>query len=326
MEEQIKKLEKREDGFIEVTLKRLKDFDEYVFAQLCKDPSCLLCIRDPKNRTKLFYDSKGYLDLQTYLKGHLFEKEELLEFLMYLFEHLIQANTQKPVYLQSDLIFLSYDAGILKFLALPLTMDKWIFQSEQSKSFLRELVEEVRSREGYACIGLLVEGIKKKEIAFPALLQELLHLQGQQKKKMPWYARWLPTQQKEVFQVLGLPKPQPLLPPALPESIFMETMVLFGSEFTPCFMNTLSLQRYPMTSESFTIGRSKENDLCLTDQFISLKHATFYPQTGILLDHDSSNGTFVNQERIQQAALKHGDRVSFAQQEFTYLHQEEVMK
>lgn len=318
MEEQIKKLELREDGFIEVTLKRVKDFDDYVFAQIAKDVRCLACIRDPKSKLKVFYDRKGYLDVLTYLQGHMFEREELLEFLIYLFEHMIQANTQKPVCLQSDLVFLSYDGGVLKFLALPLTMDKWVFQSEQSKQFLKELIIEIRTKDGYECIGLLVEMAKEEEVAFPLLLQGLLHLQQQHQRKLPWYKKWIRQKEKEVYQVQGLPKPIPVLEQPVEECLDMETMVLFGMDQTLCFVDQRQKQCFPILNEVYQIGRSNVNHLCINDSFISAHHATFYKATARLKDHDSSNGTFVNGERITEVTLVHGDIVSFANHEFRY--------
>ena len=61
MIDKIKKIEFREDGFIEVHLKRIKDFDDYLYQQILNDVNCLPCIRDPKYRSRLYFDSKGYV-------------------------------------------------------------------------------------------------------------------------------------------------------------------------------------------------------------------------------------------------------------------------
>ena len=64
MDAMLKHMEVRDDGFLEVVLKRTKDFDEYIFQQIHKDERCLLCVRDPRSKTRLYYDTKGYLTLK----------------------------------------------------------------------------------------------------------------------------------------------------------------------------------------------------------------------------------------------------------------------
>lgn len=66
MDAMLKHMEVRDDGFLEVVLKRTKDFDEYIFQQIHKDERCLLCVRDPRSKTRLYYDTKGYLTLKEY--------------------------------------------------------------------------------------------------------------------------------------------------------------------------------------------------------------------------------------------------------------------
>lgn len=318
MEEQIKKLEVREDGFLEVTLKKVKDFDEYVFALLNKDAHCLSCIRDHKSKLKFYYDTKGYLDLLAYLHAHRFEKKEGLDFLIYLFEHLVGTNTNKPVYLQSNYIFLSYDGGILKFLVLPLTMDKWVFQSEQSMLFIKELIENLKIENGYEIIGFLVEELIQKTVSLPNILQGLHHFKTQQQEKKPWYAQFFKSKE-EVFTVRDLPVPKrEIIQPIPEEEVLMETMMLFSMAEETAFLAIANKQLYPIRKQTFTIGRDHDNDLMIADSFISGKHAIYQKETGILQDLNSSNGTFVNQERITTKKLKDGDLVSFAACEYEF--------
>lgn len=320
MEEEIKKLEKRDDGFVEVTLKKAKDFDEYVLAQMCKDTSCLNVIRDPNSKVKFYYDTNGYLDLLSYLEMHRFEEDEAMKFLIYLFEHLVRTNTNKPVVLQSDLIYLSYDGGILKFMALPLTMDKWVFQSEQSKAFLKELIKVLKGENLYAISGFLVEQLKGKEVSLPNVLQGLHRLFDANKPKAPWYAKFLPKKQEDTFVVNGLPKPAVIQKPHSPieDELFMETMVLFGRDDQSSFIDQKTKAIYIVQKDEYHIGRDKGNDLCISDTFVSGKHAIFDSKSNTLTDLNSSNGTFVNHEKIQERTLNHGDIISFANHEFQF--------
>ncbi len=74
--------------------------------------------------------------------------------------------------------------------------------------------------------------------------------------------------------------------------------------------------------EIMTVGRSKENDLVLKDQYISNQHAkiTLEEDQFFLEDLDSANGTYLNGDRlIDVVKLMNGDRVRFGQVEFLFV-------
>jgi len=61
-----------------------------------------------------------------------------------------------------------------------------------------------------------------------------------------------------------------------------------------------------------SIGRGADNAVCINDEKISTKHAdlTITPEGQyILTDLGSSNGTFVNGQRITQCGLNGGDQI-----------------
>jgi len=67
-------------------------------------------------------------------------------------------------------------------------------------------------------------------------------------------------------------------------------------------------------SASVLIGRSADCDLCISEGFVSRRHARIYIREGLvwIRDLDSSNGTFINAKRIEGAVLlMHGDEVAF---------------
>lgn len=66
-------------------------------------------------------------------------------------------------------------------------------------------------------------------------------------------------------------------------------------------------------SGNITIGRSKECDICIGASHLSRKHARFVILAGTLSLEDlkSSNGSFVNGNRINKIVLKHGDEIGF---------------
>ncbi|HEY1833001.1 MAG TPA: FHA domain-containing protein [Solirubrobacteraceae bacterium] len=67
----------------------------------------------------------------------------------------------------------------------------------------------------------------------------------------------------------------------------------------------------PIGENAMHIGRGLAADLHLDETSVSRRHAILLPrkQTPRLLDDRSSNGTFVNGERVQQADLCSGDAI-----------------
>ena len=64
-------------------------------------------------------------------------------------------------------------------------------------------------------------------------------------------------------------------------------------------------------SGELVIGRASDLDLVLIEDMVSRKHAKITVQEGVIsiADLNSTNGTFVNGERVKKAQLKIGDRV-----------------
>jgi pSer/pThr/pTyr-binding forkhead associated (FHA) protein/DNA-binding NarL/FixJ family response regulator/MFS family permease len=68
---------------------------------------------------------------------------------------------------------------------------------------------------------------------------------------------------------------------------------------------------FPLDEEELSIGRSGSCHLVLRDQLLSRKHAVIRktPEGFLLEDQGSSNGTYVNDERIQRRLIIPGDRI-----------------
>jgi len=68
------------------------------------------------------------------------------------------------------------------------------------------------------------------------------------------------------------------------------------------------------------IGRAEDSDFVLRTSLGSRNHALLISsgKTHILTDLDSSNGTFVNGNRIQEIQLSEGDQIHFGDEAWTF--------
>ena len=69
--------------------------------------------------------------------------------------------------------------------------------------------------------------------------------------------------------------------------------------------------RFSLTASDSFIGRHPDSTICLDDVTVSRRHAHIERTADsiVLRDLGSLNGTYVNQERIEEAVLDHGDEV-----------------
>src|SRR5712691_6917534 len=86
-------------------------------------------------------------------------------------------------------------------------------------------------------------------------------------------------------------------------------------------MATLTIQlpgmppvHHVLKDDTITVGRMKGNNIIIDDNSVSLTHARITRRGGefYLKDLNSTNGTVVNGQRINEARLRDQDRVSFA--------------
>ena len=86
---------------------------------------------------------------------------------------------------------------------------------------------------------------------------------------------------------------------------------------------TISLSDGPLI-----FGRGADNDLDVDEETVSRRHALIVPDSQgghVLRDLNSSNGTFVNRDRLRhlERILRHGDRIRLAGSGVTFIFQDE---
>jgi pSer/pThr/pTyr-binding forkhead associated (FHA) protein len=79
--------------------------------------------------------------------------------------------------------------------------------------------------------------------------------------------------------------------------------------------------RFLLDSDLTTVGRHPGSDIFLDDVTVSRRHAEFYRRGAgfIVRDVGSLNGTYVNQERIEEAPLIGGDEVQIGKFRLVFL-------
>jgi adenylate cyclase len=82
-----------------------------------------------------------------------------------------------------------------------------------------------------------------------------------------------------------------------------------------------SSREVPLSKDTISIGRTPENDIELKDSLISRKHTSIVKKGDryVVYDLGSSNGTFVNRERIEMKPLDNGDVIRVGDSEIQYV-------
>lgn len=92
----------------------------------------------------------------------------------------------------------------------------------------------------------------------------------------------------------------------------------------PCLVGVSAPYRgkkFILSLNGATVGRMDSNDICLVEPSISSKHATIVDKNGSwrISDCGSSNGTFVNGERVETSPLEPNDKIHFGNVEMLYV-------
>ena len=79
------------------------------------------------------------------------------------------------------------------------------------------------------------------------------------------------------------------------------------------FVTVPGTPRVPLPEQGITFGRAPDCDLPIEEGSVSSHHGSIRPERGgwWLHDNNSSNGTFVNGQRVQDAEIHSGDELRF---------------
>ena len=90
--------------------------------------------------------------------------------------------------------------------------------------------------------------------------------------------------------------------------------------------NNVSGQKVILNKSKMEVGRRPNSDLVINDSSVSAMHAQIIESDGgwKVLNLLSSNGTFVNGEKVAEQMLNRGDRVAFAGAEYVFTYVDDV--
>lgn len=82
--------------------------------------------------------------------------------------------------------------------------------------------------------------------------------------------------------------------------------------------------RFSLRSGRKTIGRGGDNDIVIDEPSVSAQHGWIIVQPGhcVIMNTLSTYGTFVNDKRIHEATLEHGDQIRLGQAQLRFLTRE----
>ncbi len=73
-------------------------------------------------------------------------------------------------------------------------------------------------------------------------------------------------------------------------------------------------QQFPLGEDDVTLGRDDANTVVVASDQASRRHARIFVSGGahVLVDLESTNGTFLNSKLVKEQTLRHGDVVRIA--------------
>ncbi len=80
-------------------------------------------------------------------------------------------------------------------------------------------------------------------------------------------------------------------------------------------------RRYPLADEDATLGRDAGNTVVVGSDQASRRHARIFTSGGahVLVDLDSTNGTYLNSKLVKEQTLRHGDVIRVASTVLKYV-------
>jgi pSer/pThr/pTyr-binding forkhead associated (FHA) protein len=84
-------------------------------------------------------------------------------------------------------------------------------------------------------------------------------------------------------------------------------------------------KEYVLDKQIISFGRAPENDVCIENIGVSAHHAKIYSGNLLIEDLKSSNGTYVNEQKINTQLLENGDVIKIGKFDIHFHHSGEEL-
>lgn len=295
-----------------------------VFSKMEVDDLCIHGVLLDERQAIISYTIHEYISLGDVLKQHVFENEDGYMFIHLLLECMIASNRNKPVLMDPDFVFVSPYGDEFKFIVVPICLEQWMVQKEICQSWIDYLSKHFKTTTAYEIPGFMTRFLDSDEFSLSNLIMGLDNI------RMMYYPRKFAifhrSKKKMIFRAAqpmhSICKVQEEI--VRPDIINKDKTMMIGTRNEGNAYLIVDDEKYDLVSEVVWIGRSMQCDIRLQDSSVSLKHAkiTCSNERYYILDHKSSNGTFLNDKRVQRKMrLKEGMLLQFGNQEARF-HQE----
>ncbi|MEZ2388753.1 FHA domain-containing protein [bacterium RCC_150] len=129
-----------------------------------------------------------------------------------------------------------------------------------------------------------------------------------------------PTSETTSIQLTPIRHEPRSVPPLAPEERAAVEALPPGSALLIAHSGPNAGARFLLDSDTTTAGRHPDADIFLDDVTVSRKHVQFLrtPDGFEVVDTGSLNGTYVNQDRVDNVLLKNGNEVQIGKFRLTY--------
>ncbi|MGM9946471.1 FHA domain-containing protein [Floccifex sp.] len=308
MQDWIHEIDRDPNSFV-VELNKKESLDIEIFQRMANDEFCLPSLLKDKEKGRILYSIQDKVSLDDFLNQYVFEKEEGYAFLIHLFESAIAVNRNKPVYFQPQYIFLDSYAQNFYFTVIPLSIQEWMFQNDQTKEWIEYLTRNFKTNTAFEIPGYLIRFLSTNEFSLSNLILGLKNIQNiYYPKRFFKRKKTIPFRVQEPIRPLNSYK--------IKEEKVVEdnkTQILGWNE--PLASLQINQEWFQLQNEITWIGRGYGCDIQLKEEAISMQHARIICENDrfYIMDCKSLNGTYLEGKKVQRKMrLKDGMHLQFA--------------
>ena len=256
-----------------------------------------------------YYDVTGKIPLRSFLSDTV-KKGPFLTFLLSLSKMLMESEEylliEENFVFDEDLIFIDEQTHRAECICLP-------FMGEAGdprlvEEFLKGLLCNSRfdTTEDCSYVARLIICLNQSDFTLSSLVNTVESCRDVEKRE-------------EILKTGSFPKVKPPVPPP------SERESAYPNFDIPKLVREKTGEKIEIDKPVFILGKSRaQSDYCIDNGAVSRRHASIVSKNGafFLVDHDSTNATFINGKRIPanvEVKLANNERIRLADEEFCFV-------